>query len=297
MLDDGLECSNMRRTVYVNGEYLSGEEAKVSVFDRGFLFSDGVYEVTSVIGGRLIDNDRHIARLHRSLNELNIDSPCSDADIIAIQKRLISDNKIDEGLVYLQVTRGSANRDFAYTENIKPTLVMFTQVKNISCDPAAEKGATIITLPDLRWGRCDIKTIGLLYPCMAKMEAKSRGADDAWLVDQDGFISEGTSNNSWILTKGGTLVTRQTTHDILAGVTRQAILDMASQEKLEIEQRPFTAAEAYEAQEAFFTSATALIMPVITIDGHNIAGGTPGPFARKFRKRYLELVAKHHPDN
>jgi len=280
----------MSRIVYVNGAFVPEEEAKISVFDRGFLFADGVYEVSSVLNGKLIDNAGHMVRLHRSLNELDMPAPCSDAEIEAAQIKLIKDNNVVEGLVYLQVTRGAADRDFAYPKDAKASLVMFTQSKPLLSDPTADKGISVITLPDLRWGRRDIKTVGLLYPCMAKMEAKAKGAHDAWLMDDDGFITEGTSNNAYIITKDGTIVTRQLSNAILHGITRKAVLAIAKDNDLKIEERPFTPAEAQNAQEAFFTSASAFVMPVVKINDQNIGDGTPGPIAQKLRKMYIEIA-------
>jgi D-alanine transaminase len=280
----------MSRIVYVNGAFVPEEEAKISVFDRGFLFADGVYEVSSVLNGKLIDNAGHMVRLHRSLNELDMPAPCSDAEIEAAQIKLIKDNNVVEGLVYLQVTRGAADRDFAYPKDAKASLVMFTQSKPLLSDPTADKGISVITLPDLRWGRRDIKTVGLLYPCMAKMEAKAKGAHDAWLMDDDGFVTEGTSNNAYIITKDGTIVTRQLSNAILHGITRKAVLAIAKDNDLKIEERPFTPAEAQNAQEAFFTSASAFVMPVVKINDQNIGDGTPGPIAQKLRKMYIEIA-------
>lgn len=279
----------MSRTVYVNGAFVAEEDAQVSVFDRGFLFADGVYEVCSVLKGKLLETEGHVARLHRSLNELEIPAPCSDEDLLAAMEKLVADNKIDEGLVYLQVTRGAADRDFAYPKDAKPTLVMFTQAKNLLADPVADKGITVITLPDLRWARRDIKTVGLLYPCMAKMEAKSKGAQDAWLLDEDGYITEGTSNNAYIVTQDNKIVTRHLSNSILHGITRRSVLALAEEEGMVVEQRPFTPEEAYNAKEAFFTSASAFTMPVVKIDDAVIGDGTPGEVTKKLRAKYIEL--------
>ena len=280
----------MSRIVYVNGEFVPEEEAKISVFDRGFLFADGVYEVSSVLNGKLVDNKGHLIRLQRSLDELGMGRPCSDEEIEAAQYKLLEDNDVTEGLVYLQVTRGAADRDFAYPADAKPSLVMFTQKKNLLADPIADKGISIITLPDLRWARRDIKTVGLLYPCMAKMEAKAQGANDAWLMDPEGFITEGTSNNAYIVTKDNTIVTRHLSNDILHGITRKAVIALAEEEGLTVEQRAFTPDEVYEAKEAFFTSASAFVMPVVKINDKDIGDGTPGEFAKKLRAHYIEFA-------
>ncbi len=277
----------MNRTVYVNGEYLPEADAKISVFDRGFLFADGIYEVTSVLNGQLIDNKGHLIRLHRSLNELSLTPPASDEEIEIIQKTLIEKNNLDQGLIYLQVTRGAADRGFLYPENTPTSLVMFSQALNILESPYAKKGMTVITIPDIRWGRRDIKTVQLLAPSMAKMAAKAAGADDAWMVE-DGYITEGSSNNAYIITKDGTLVTRHIGNEILAGITRKAIMRLAAEDNMKIEERLFTAEEALNAAEAFLSSATTFVTSVVSIDGHSIGDGTPGPIAMKLRKFYVE---------
>ncbi len=279
----------MSRMVFVNGEYLPEQDARISVFDRGFLFADGVYEVTSVLNGQLIDNQAHLARLHRSLNELDMASPVSDEEIVAIQKTLVKENNLLEGMVYLQVTRGVAERDFNYPDGTKSTLVMFTQQKNILQDPRAETGISIVTTEDIRWRRRDIKTIGLLPASMAKMVATKAGADDAWMVEE-GFVTEGSSNNAHIITPQGSLVTRHLGWQILPGITREAVLRLATQAKIRIEQRPFTVDEAVNADEAFITSATTLVLPVVSIDGHTIGDGKPGQFTRRLRDLYIKAA-------
>ncbi|MDP5305909.1 D-amino-acid transaminase [Paracoccus spongiarum] len=279
----------MTRTVYVNGEYLPEDRATISVFDRGFLMADGVYEVVSVLGGKLIDFDGHMARLQRSLSELAIANPLSEAGYLDAHRRLLAENAITDGLVYLQVTRGNpGDRDFAYpSADTPPTVVMFTQSKPGLADaPAARTGWKVVSVEDLRWGRRDIKTVQLLYPSMAKMEAKARGADDAWLVE-DGRVTEGTSNNAYIV-KGGTIITRELGHDILHGITRAAVLRLAAEAQMKVEERSFTIAEAQAADEAFITSASAFVMPVVQIDGAAIGTGTPGPVAARLREIYLE---------
>ena len=277
----------MNRTVYVNGEYLPEADAKISVFDRGFLFADGIYEVTSVLNGQLIDNKGHLARLHRSMNELSLTPPASDEEIETAQKTLIEKNNLEQGLIYLQVTRGSADRGFLYPENTPTSLVMFSQALNVLESPYVEKGMTVITVPDIRWGRRDIKTVQLLAPSMAKMAAKAAGADDAWLVE-DGHITEGSSNNAYIITKDGTLVTRHLGNEILAGITRKAIMRLAAEDNMKIEERLFTPEEALDAAEAFLSSATTFVTSVVSIDGNAIGDGKPGPIAMKLRKLYVE---------
>ncbi len=276
----------MSRTVYVNGAYLPEEEAKISVFDRGFLFADGVYEVTSVIEGKMIDFPGHLARLHRSLGELDMPAPATDAEIEAIHRELIARNGVQEGMVYLQVTRGTADRDFAYPAEPKPSLVMFTQAKPLADTPAARDGIRVISVPDIRWARRDIKTVQLLAPSMCKMMARRAGVDDAWMVE-GGFVTEGTSNNAWIVTKAGTIVTRDLSPAILAGITRDALLRYAAEAQIRVEERPFTVAEAQGAAEAFITAASAFVTPVVEIDGVRIGDGRPGPVTTRLRELYL----------
>lgn len=282
------------RTVYVNGEYLPETEAKVSIFDRGFLMADGVYEVTSVLGGKLIDFEGHRVRLERSLNELGMQKPAAFDDLLEIHRELVRVNGIDEGMIYLQITRGSAgDRDFAFPdeETTKPTLVLFTQNKpGLANSPAAKTGIKIISIDDIRWGRRDIKTVQLLYPSMGKMMAKKAGCDDAWMVE-DGAVTEGTSNNAYIV-KGNRIITRQLSHDILHGITRAAVLRFAREAQMEVEERPFTIAEAQEADEAFITSASAFVMPVVEIDGVKVGTGTPGNVSTRLREIYLDESMK-----
>ncbi|MEC8665972.1 MAG: D-amino-acid transaminase [Pseudomonadota bacterium] len=281
----------MSRTVYVNGHYIPEEKAKISIFDRGFLFADGVYEVTSVLNGKLIDFEGHAKRLERSLNELDMDHPVNTEELLSIHRELVSRNNIEEGLVYLQVTRGVADRDFAYPKSASPTLVMFTQAKpGLSNSPQAQTGIKVISIPDMRWDRRDIKTVQLLYPSMGKMMAKAKGADDAWMIE-DGFVTEGTSNNAYIV-KNSKIITRQVGHESLNGITRRAVLRFAAEQNIDIEERPFTIEEALEADEAFITSATTFVTPVIEIDGTVIGNGQPGSTATALRSIYLEESLK-----
>lgn len=277
----------MSRIVYVNGEYLPEEDAKVSIFDRGFLFADAVYEVSAVVDGKLVDNAAHLARLARSLGELQIPAP--DADIEAIEMELVKRNDLTEGCVYLQVSRGAADRDFAFPKDATPTLVMFTQVKKLVDNPAAKTGISVITVPEIRWKRRDIKTVALLPASMAKQASLEAGAGDAWFVE-DGFVTEGSSNNAFIVTHDGVIVTRNLGNEILHGITRKAVLALAKQENLTIEERPFTPEEAYEAREAFSTSATAFVMPIVKIDGHTLGNGVPGPAGEKLRELYVKIA-------
>jgi len=283
----------MTRTVYVNGVYLPETEATVSIFDRGFLMADGVYEVTSVLDGKLIDFEGHAVRLQRSLDELEMQAACSKDELLEVHRELVKRNDIVEGLVYLQITRGSdGDRDFVFpSADTKPTIVLFTQNKpNLADNPAAKKGAKIISIEDIRWGRRDIKTVQLLYPSMGKMMAKKAGCDDAWLIE-DGHVTEGTSNNAYFV-KDGTIVTRPLSTDILHGITRKAVLRMAAEAQLKIEERLFTIDEAKEADEAFTTSASAFVMPVVEIDGVQLGDGTPGPIAKRLREIYLDESRK-----
>jgi D-alanine transaminase len=282
----------MSRTVYVNGAYVPEEEASVSVFDRGFLFADGVYEVTSVLEGKLIDFPGHLARLRRSLAELALPSPASDDEIEAMHRELMARNALTEGMIYMQVTRGPAERDFAYPAEPVPSLVAFTQAKAVVDAPAARVGLKVVTVPDIRWARRDIKTVQLLAPSMCKMMAKEAGADDAWMVE-DGFVTEGTSNNAYIVRRDGTIVTRDLSNDILHGITRAAVLAYAREAQMRVEERPFTVEEAKGAAEAFISSASSFVTPVVEIDGQPIGEGRPGPVAARLREIYIAESLRH----
>ena len=276
----------MSRTVYVNGSYLPEEDATISVFDRGFLFADGVYEVTSVLDGKLVDFPAHLRRLHRSLRELEMPAPASDAEIEAIHRELVARNAVTEGMVYLQATRGAADRDFAFPANPVPSLVLFTQARALVDTPAARDGIRVIGTPDIRWARRDIKTVQLLAPSLCKMMARKAGKDDAWLVE-DGFVTEGTSNNAWIVTREGSVVTRDLSDSILHGITRAAVIAYGREAQIRVEERPFTLAEAQGAAEAFITAASAFVTPVVEIDGLPVGDGRPGPVTRRLRELYL----------
>ena len=282
------------RTVYLNGEYMPENEAHVSIFDRGFLMADGVYEVTSVLDGKLIDFDGHAVRLQRSLDALEMRSPISKAELLEVHRELVRLNGIEEGMIYLQVTRGApGDRDFVFPdpETTAPTIVLFTQNKpGLADNPAAKKGIKVISIEDIRWGRRDIKTVQLLYPSMGKMMAKKAGADDAWMVE-DGFVTEGTSNNAYIV-KGNRIITRALSNDILHGITRAAVLRFAREAQMEVEERSFTIDEAKEADEAFITSASTFVMPVVEIDGVALGEGVPGRVAPRLREIYLEESRK-----
>ena len=281
------------RTVYVNGDYLPEDEAKVSIFDRGFLMADGVYEVTSVLGGKLIDFEGHVVRLERSLKALDMAPQISKSDLLDIHRELVDRNDITDGMIYLQSTRGApGDRDFAFPpEDTPQTIVLFTQNKpGLAESPAAKVGFKVISIEDIRWGRRDIKTVQLLYPSMGKMMAKKAGADDAWMIE-DGFVTEGTSNNAYIV-KGNKIITRALSNDILHGITRAAVLRFAKEAQMDVEERNFTIEEAKSADEAFITSASTFVMPVVQIDEAQLGDGTPGRVAPRLREIYLEESRK-----
>jgi D-alanine transaminase len=296
-IPQGRNCgdNHMTRTVYLNGEYLPEDEAQISIFDRGFLMADGVYEVTSVIGGKLVDFDGHAVRLQRSLRELMFTNEViSKEELLAVHRELIERNNLEMGMIYLQITRGApSDRDFVFPdpETVKPTIVLFTQNNpKMVENPTALKGIKVISIDDERWGRRDIKTVQLLYPSMGKMMAKAAGADDAWLVE-DGFVTEGTSNNAYIV-KDGVIITRKLSNDILHGITRAAVLRFANEAQMKVEERNFTIAEAQDADEAFITSASTFVMPVVNVDGADVGAGKPGPVAARLREIYLEETLK-----
>jgi D-alanine transaminase len=280
----------MNRTVFVNGEYLPEDQATVSIFDRGFLMADAVYEVVSVLDGKLLEFSGHIKRLERSLDELDMAKPKDFDNLLEIHRELVVRNNVQEGGIYLQVTRGVADRDFVYPTDAEPTLVMFSQERPIIEAPAAKNGMRVISVEDQRWGRRDIKTVQLLYPSMAKMMAKAAGVDDAWLVE-DGFVTEGTSNNAYIV-KDGKIITRSLSHDILHGITRASVLRYAAEAQMGVEERNFTISEAQGADEAFITSASSFVTPVVEIDGAKLGVATPGPVAKRLREIYIEESRK-----
>ena len=283
---------------YVNGELLPIEQAHISVLDRGFLFADGVYEVSAVIGGRLIDNAAHLGRLERSLHEMRLASPVDLSEIPGIMESIVAHEQLDEGMVYLQITRGAARQrafPFPSAEEIPSTMVVFAQQKMLVHDPVAVHGATAITIPDIRWRRRDIKSIALLPQALGKQLANEAGAYEAWMVE-DGYITEGTSSAAGIVTKSGVLVTRPASHDVLDSITRRAIFSLLENTDLQSEERLFTPLEAYEAAEAFNASATALVMPIVEIDGRKIGEGTPGPWVTRLRQEYLRIATSDHPN-
>ncbi len=280
----------MSRVAYVNGVYQRHSEATIHVEDRGFQFADGVYEVWSVCGGRMADCEGHMTRLHRSLNELQIDIPMSVEALTRVLKETIRRNRVRDGIVYLQVTRGTARRDHPCPAPGTPPSVVVPS-KSLSSrksDAQAANGVAVVTHPDIRWGRCDIKTVGLLPNVLAKQAARDKGAYEAWMVDEMGLVTEGSSTNAWIVDKSGKLRTRDTQANILKGITRTAIMAMIEAEGIELDERPFSVDEAKEAREAFFTAAGAFVMPAVSIDGVRIGDGKPGPIATRLRARYLE---------
>ena len=280
----------MGRIVYVNGDYLPEDQGKVSIFDRGFLFADGVYEVTAVINGKLVDYDPHMERLERSLGEIRMGWPCGKDELKAMHLDLVKRNALGEGMVYMQITRGAADRDFIFPKDAKPTLVAFTQTGNLVDNPNATRGVKVITVPDIRWARRDIKSVMLLAPVLGKQAAYEAGAFEAWMIE-DGVVTEGTSSNAYII-KDGKVITRGLSNRILAGCTRRSLFRLAKEHGIGIEERLFTADEAYAADEAFLTSASNFVLPITEIDGHRIGGGQPGPVTRKLREIFLEEVTK-----
>jgi D-alanine transaminase len=280
----------MSRIVFLNGSFLPIEEAKVPFMDRGFLFGDGVYEGVGMLDGRLIDNEAHLERLERSLGEVRIANPYSRAEWTALQEELARRNGMTEGFIYFQVTRGVAERDFFFPENAKPTVAMFTQAKAIANAPAAEKGIAVVTVPDQRWQRRDIKSINLLAQVLAKQAAKEAGAQEAWLVE-DGFVTEGGSSSAFIVTKAGGIVVRPLSQAILPGITRKSLLRLSQESGIVLEERRFTVEEAYEAGEAFLTSASNFVLPVVSIDGRPVADGRPGPITTRLRQLYLQMAS------
>ena len=280
----------MTRTVYVNGRFVDEKEATVSVFDRGFLFADAIYEVAAVLGGRLVDNEAHISRMYRSLSELEIESPYSTEEFLRIQQELIQRNELQEGLVYWQISRGAdSDRSFFFSnEALTPTVVMFTQQLSIVDNPYVSKGLSVVTYDDIRWKRRDIKTTQLLSSSMAKQLARNTGFDDAWMVE-DGFVTEGSSNNAYIVVDNK-IITRPLSNDILPGITRKAVLELAQKENITIEERPFTVPEAIDADEAFITSASTFVLPVVKVNQVDVSDGKPGPLAKKLRDIYIRMA-------
>ena len=279
------------RIVYVNGEYIPEEDAKISIFDRAFLFADAVYEVTSVLNGKLVDFDNHMTRLKRSMKELNFGPKINRKIFLTFHRKLVSLNKIKEGVIYLQVSRGIAERDFSFPSSDTPlTITAFTQKKKLIESKIAKKGISIITINDLRWKRCDIKTVQLLYPSIAKTEAVKQGADDAWMT-HNGYVMEGSSSNAWII-KGKNIYTRQSDNLILKGITREAVISVAKKLRYNVVKKQFTIQEAEDADEAFITSATTFVTGVIKINGRKISNGNLGIVTKALREAYIKQALK-----
>lgn len=279
----------MTRYAYVNGDFVDADNARISIFDRGFLFADGVYEITAVLGGQMIDFQPHLDRLRSSLGKLEMTLEMDDAAVEALHHALIERNRLENGIVYIQVTRGVAERDFAYPPGAAASVIGFTQTRDYAGDRNAVTGVPVITTPDLRWARRDIKSIALLPQAMGKQEARKHGAFEAWMVE-DGYVTEGTSSSAFIVDSDGAIVTRALGQKILPGLTRSRLLSLIESEGMQVDQRAFTVEEALAAREAFLTSASSFVLPVVRIDGQPVADGAPGPVARRLRERYLDFA-------
>ena len=286
----------MARIAYVNGRYGPIASAEVSIEDRGFQFADSVYEVLKLIRGRIVDGDRHLARLARSLGELRIAAPCTDAALRQIVRRTVALNGLRDALIYIQVTRGAAPRNHPFPAKREPTLVVTLRRLSLPSRTETENGVKIVTVPDQRWTRCDIKSTGLLPNVLAKQEAQQQGCREAWLVDgsaEDAVVTEGSSTNAWIVDKDGVLRTHPATQAILGGVTRSVVLELAQANGIPVEQRTFTLQELRDAREAFLTSATSLVLPVTSVDGRPVANGMPGEATRRLMAAYAERCGIH----
>ncbi len=281
----------MSRQIYLNDRFVSEDEAKVSIFDRGFLFGDGIYEVSAVIDRRLVDNELHLARLERSLGEIAIPMPLALHAIAEVQAELVRRNRLEEGVVYLQVTRGAAERDFGYAADLAPTFVAFTQQKPIVGAKSARDGVAVGVVADQRWARRDIKTVMLLAQVLAKQAVKARGFYEAWLVE-DGYVTEGASSSAFIITAEGALVVRPNSHAVLPGCTRAAVLALAGDAGLRVEERLFTVAEAQAAREVFLTSASSTVTPIVRVEDRAIGDGQPGALTQRLQQLYLELATR-----
>ena len=280
----------MDQFAYVNGSFVPLADAKVSVFDRGFLFADGIYEVSAVLDGKLIDNDSHLARLERSVGEIELALPETLPRIIELQKELIARNGLINGVIYMQVTRGAViPRDFMFPKDAKPTFVMFTSEKDIVGAALAKTGIAVKTVPDIRWARRDIKSVALLAQVLAKQAAAEAGCQEAWMIE-DGKVTEGGSSSAFILTQDDVLVTRPNSSAILPGCTRKAVTKLAEERQLRVEERAFSVPEALAAKEAFITSASLFVQAVVTIDGQTVANGKPGPMTNRLREIYVEFA-------
>jgi D-alanine transaminase len=284
----------MAGVAYVSGAYVPLSEAAVSVEDRGFQFADGVYEAWAVMGGKLADADGHFDRLERSLAELRMAAPMSRAALKLVIRELLRRNRITDGFCYLQITRGQAHRDHKFPKpEVRPTLVITAKPLDYQAEARkASSGVAVVTQPDIRWGRCDIKTVGLLPNVLAKQAAYEQGGYEAWLVDKDGMVTEGSSTNAWIVDAKGTLVTRDTGANILRGITRKHLMELAAELQIAVEERAFSVEEALSAKEAFLTAASAFVTPIVKIDGKTIGDGRPGPIAARLRAHYIEKARR-----
>jgi D-alanine transaminase len=280
----------MGRIAYVNGRFVPHGEAVVHIEDRGYQFGDAIYEVWALFDGKLGDAEGHFARLERSLGELSIAMPMSRAALTLVLKETVRRNRVRDGLLYLQVSRGVARRDHAFPNpQVRPAVIMTVSATDrAAAEARAAKGVTVVTTPENRWGRCDIKTVNLLPNALAKQKARAVGAAEAWFVDELGFVTEGASSSAWIVDSEGRLRTRDTNANILRGVTRRSLLEVIRREGLEVDERPFTPAEAIAAKEAFITGAGTLVLPVIAVDGKPVGDGKPGPVAARLRRLYIE---------
>lgn len=279
------------RIAYVNGAFQPLNDARVSIMDRGFLFADAIYEVTAVFGGRFVDNAAHLARLARSLAEIGIPNPHTDDEWSALQRELVARNQLENGIVYIQVTRGVADREFVPPEGLAPSVVMFTQVRQFEDLPALQSGVSVVSVPDLRWARCDIKSTALLAQVLAKRAAAQAGGGEAWLLHGD-EVTEGASSTAFIITHAGEIITRPLSQAVLPGITRDSLLELVRQRGLKLVERAFTLEEAKAAREAFVTSASAFVLPVTSIDGVSVGDGKPGPLTLELRALYIEAVRR-----
>ncbi len=286
----------MSRITYVNGLYLDYHRAAVHVEDRGYQFADGVYEVVAINGGGMVDRVRHLDRLERSLAALRIPLPMSRPALTIVMNQVLRRNRLRDGMLYIQITRGVAPRDHVFPGYLRPSVVITARRHGRGNDALAEAGISVITIPDIRWKRCDIKSVSLLPNVLGKQMARDAGAFEAWFLDQDGFITEGTSTNAWIIDGDKRLITRQADHAILEGVTRRAILDLARSQGLEVAERAFTRDQALKAREAFLTSTTTFVLPVVRIDDEAIGDGRPGRFSRELRQAYIAHMAGKGPE-
>jgi D-alanine transaminase len=284
----------MGRIAYVNGRYVLSRYAKVHIEDRGYQFGDGVYEVCEVFHGALIDEQRHLERLARSLGELRIDAPLRPGALKIVLREIMTRNKVMDGYIYIQATRGVAPRDHVFPQkSVRPSLVVTArQINPEKGESAARKGISVATTPDIRWKRVDIKTICLLPNVLARQIAKENGAYEAWLIDADGMVVEGAASNAWIIDRSGKIITRNLDHSILRGVTRTTLIEVIAAEGLVFEERKFSLEEAFAAAEAFITGATTLVMPVVAIDGRKIGSGAPGPLAQRLRAIFHDAAAR-----